>query len=227
MGRYVRTQEELKEYVLNNIIENHEGCWLWRLSCFPAGYGQQKHDNKNWTTHRLSYSLFVHEIKDSSIVRHRCGNRRCCNPMHLELGNNKDNYEDSVKHDTNAKWVFDQQGSKNTRALFSETDVYYIRDQFYSEQRSINELCVEFSCQRTVIHKIVSGKSYYCYQDVPVVDWKDLDKVTHFGFLTRKGYNLGRELAEKGYKIIQIQRELGIAEIQARKIFHKQYKEFE
>lgn len=225
MGRYVRTEEELKEYLLSNVIENHEGCWLWRLSCFARGYGQQKHANKNWTTHRLSYHLFVGEIPEEMIVRHRCGNRLCCNPLHLETGTNKDNYNDSVKHDTNAKWVFDQEGSKNPKALFTELEVYYIRSKFYSEQLSIKDLCDKFSCGRWAIDKVINGSNYSCYQEIPALDWKDLDKITHFGFLTRKGYRLGRELVEKGYKLIQIQRELGIVDSQARKIFHQRYKE--
>ena len=224
-GPNSRSIEELKIHLMENVIENHQGCWLWRKSCFESGYGQQKHDNKNWTTHRLSYFLFVGEIADESLVRHRCGNKRCCNPLHLELGNSKDNYEDSVKHGTNAKWVFDQNGSKNPLALFTESEVYFIRAEFYSEELNVVALSSYFNCGRGAIDKILSGKNYSCYQEVPVQDWKDFDKITHFGLLTRKGYRVGSELAEKGYKIIQIQRELGIADSQARRIFHNRFKE--
>lgn len=225
MGRYVRTQEELKKYVLSNVIENHEGCWLWRLSCYSHGYGQCRHNNKNWYSHRLFYTLFVGEIPEGLVVRHLCGNSLCNNPIHLMPGTPVENYADSVKHDTNAKWVFDQKGSKNKKALFTEEEVYFIRRQFSEELLDVKALAELLCCGRWVIEKVINGDNYSCYQKVPPFDWRDLDKILHFGYLTRKGYKLGRDLAERGYKIIQIQRELGIKDIQARKIFHQKYKE--
>jgi hypothetical protein len=37
-----------------------------------------------------------HQLAASSreVVRHRCNNRRCVNPDHLELGDRRDNWED-------------------------------------------------------------------------------------------------------------------------------------
>ena len=225
MGRYVRTQEELKEYVLSNIIENHDGCWLWRLSCYSSGYGQCRHNNKNWYSHRLFYTLFVGEIPEDLIIRHLCGNSLCNNPLHLKAGTPVENYDDSVKHGTNAKWVFDQDGSNNPAALFTEDQVYFIREMFRSEQMDVKTLSSLLKCGRWAVEKVINGDNYSCYTEIQPFDWRDLDKITHFGYLTRKGYKLGRELADKGYKIIQIQRELGIKDIQARKIFHQRYKE--
>lgn len=229
-GPNSRSIEELKIHLMENIIENHQGCWLWRKSYFHGkregkSYGQQKHDNKNWYTHRLFYTLFIEEIPEDLLVRHLCGNSMCNNPLHLAIGTHQENYDDSVKHDTNAKWVYNQEGSDNPLSLFTEEQVYYIRRKFYAEDMNIKALSSEFQCGRWAIEKVVNGDNYSCYQEFPAIDWRDLDKITHFKFLTRKGYKLGRELAEKGYKIIQIQRELGIVDSQARKIFHKRYKE--
>jgi hypothetical protein len=225
MGRYVRTQEELKEYILSNVIENHDGCWLWRLSCFAGGYGQCRHHNKNWHTHRLFYTMFVGSIPEGLLVRHLCGNSLCNNPLHLAVGTAMDNHLDSVKHGTDNMFQDKREGSDVHNALITESQVYFIRNEFREERMDVKGLSKLLGVGKWCIEKVINGDNYSCYQDVPPFDWRDLDKIDHFGYLTRKGYRLGRELAEKGYKIIQIQRELGIKDIQARKIFHKRYKE--
>jgi hypothetical protein len=226
-GPNSRSIEELKIHLMENVIENHQGCWLWRKSIFKQGdgYGQQKHDNKNWHTHRLFYTLFVGEVPDELVVRHLCGNSLCNNPLHLATGTHKENQADSVKHGTRDRWLFGQQGENNATALFTEDDVYFIRTEFREERLDVKALSKYFDCGRWAVEKVINGDNYSVHTDVLPFDWRDLDKITHFGFLTRKGYRLGRELAEKGYKIIQIQRELGIKDIQARKIFHQKYKE--
>lgn len=229
-GPNSRSIEELKIHLMENVIENHQGCWLWRKSYFHGkregtSYGQQKHDNKNWYTHRLFYTLFVEDIPEDLIVRHLCGNSMCNNPLHLTTGTLKDNQEDSRKHGTRDKFLIGQQGANNATALFTEEDVYFIRTEFREERLDVKALSEHFKCGRWAVEKVINGDNYSVHTDVLPFDWRDLDKVTHFGYLTRKGYKLGRELAEKGYKIIQIQRELGIKDIQARKIFHQKYKE--
>ncbi len=224
-GPNSRSIEELKIHLMENVIENHQGCWLWRKSYFNRGYGQQKHDNKNWHTHRLFYTLFVEEIPEGMLIRHLCGNSMCNNPLHLATGTHLDNHEDSVKHGTNAQWCYDVEGSTVHNSLLVEEQVYFIRNEFREESMDVKALSEYLGVGRWCVEKVINGDNYSCYQDVPPFDWRDLDKITHFGYLTRKGYKLGRELAEKGYKIIQIQRELGIKDIQARKIFHQKYKE--
>lgn len=49
---------------------------------------------RSYTAHRLSYLLHVGEIPNGQVVRHMCTNKGCCNPDHLTLGTQSDNYYD-------------------------------------------------------------------------------------------------------------------------------------
>lgn len=77
-----------------------EGCWEWKLSCGNHGYGQwwplprgcgDPTFDGNWLTHRLAWVLTHGEISGDLTVDHKCRNRRCCNPAHLQLLSNVDN----------------------------------------------------------------------------------------------------------------------------------------
>lgn len=74
-------------------------CWDWTLSVGSHGYGQwwprkgsgDPFMDRNWTVHRLAYTLAKGEIPSDMTVDHICHNRRCCNPQHLQLLTNLDN----------------------------------------------------------------------------------------------------------------------------------------
>ncbi len=71
-------------------------CWVWTGTIERSGYGQIGYHNKTWKVHRLSYSIFIDNIPDNLIVRHKCDNKKCFNPSHLELGTRKDNNLDTI-----------------------------------------------------------------------------------------------------------------------------------
>lgn len=62
----------------------YSGCWIWTGVLRPDGYACVRYDGTQWLTHRLFYSLFVSVIQDGFDVHHRCRNKICCNPTHLE-----------------------------------------------------------------------------------------------------------------------------------------------
>lgn len=62
-----------------------DGCWEWTGSIMlDTGYGQYRTDTANLYVHRVAYELYVGPIPDEHHVHHRCHNRRCFNPEHLE-----------------------------------------------------------------------------------------------------------------------------------------------
>ena len=81
--------------ILDNIIVNEEGCWVWKRSTNSAGYGQLTENKKYWLAHRYSYSCVNQDLKTTDVVRHICHNPKCCNPDHLVVGTHKDNWHDS------------------------------------------------------------------------------------------------------------------------------------
>lgn len=60
-------------------------CWVWTAGKTAAGYGLSYISRRERPyVHRLSYSLLVGTIPDGLQIDHRCRNRACCNPDHLE-----------------------------------------------------------------------------------------------------------------------------------------------
>lgn len=79
----------------NIIIDALTNCWNWQKSVTSEGYGQLTENRKYWTTHRYVYTKIYGNIPDGMVIRHLCHNKRCCNPEHLAMGTQRDNWFDS------------------------------------------------------------------------------------------------------------------------------------
>ena len=96
---YVNKQSGVR---LNNLTTD---CWVWEGTIDGNGYG---HLQTKWGTemgkfsHRISYMLFKGEIPEGRLIRHKCDNRKCVNPDHLEIGTKKDNNQDARERNPRA-----------------------------------------------------------------------------------------------------------------------------
>lgn len=76
-------------------VDTTTGCWLWTGKWNTGnGYGKIKWLRKNRVVHRVVYGLLV--CHDTSVnydihLDHKCRNRPCCNPTHLEPVTPKEN----------------------------------------------------------------------------------------------------------------------------------------
>ena len=216
-----RSKEEVKFDLLANVVENHEGCWLWQKSCFKGGYGQQSWEGKNWKAHRLSYYIFFGGNDDSLVIRHRCGNRRCCNPLHLEAGTHKENSQDTIIHGRSYFTELDQNGSNNIAANFTEQQVYDIRLAYKSGNFTLDQLAEQFGVNRKSVERTVSGVAYSCYQDIPPFDWYELDQIKFQKRLTRKGVAEVQKLLSLGKMPAEISKTLGVSRSSVNKVKFK------
>ena len=199
MGAPFKTNEQVIENIVNNTVENSEGCWLWTKSCFKGtNYGQQKWKGKNWHVHRLAYTLFKGDIPDGLVVRHRCGNQRCCNPLHLELGTHKDNSADTRVHGRCTFTNLDQDGSNNIGAKLTEDQVYEMRLLAMRAQHCFEDLGKLFGVSRKCAERTCNGIAYSCYTKVPPFDWRELDTLKFKKNLTNKGLELAEFCLKEG-----------------------------
>lgn len=77
-------------------ITRGNGCWTWKGSPSRSGYGQHWFRGKLWYSHRLAWTLTHGPIPHGMFVLHRCDNRLCARPEHLELGTHEKNTADAV-----------------------------------------------------------------------------------------------------------------------------------
>jgi hypothetical protein len=67
-----------------NYVVTETGCWEWIASKDLGGYGRLTYRHTRWPAHRLSYVLATGEDPGEKPVHHRCENKACINPQHLE-----------------------------------------------------------------------------------------------------------------------------------------------
>lgn len=82
------------------------GCMEWVAGTFTTGYGAFYVDGRPVKAHRFAYALWVGPLPAWTdhacpVVRHRCDNRLCVNPEHLEVGSPKDNVQDMNRRGRN------------------------------------------------------------------------------------------------------------------------------
>lgn len=61
------------------------GCWEWGGNKHAAGYGVLNIDGHRRLAHRASYRYFRGEIPEGLVIDHKCRNRACVNPWHMEV----------------------------------------------------------------------------------------------------------------------------------------------
>ncbi|CCE26131.1 g107 [Yersinia phage phiR1-37] len=107
--------------ILDNIKKDENGCWIWQRSLTGSGYGQIFAEGRNHSVHKYVFELINGKVPNKYVVRHKCHNRKCCNPDHLLSGTNKDNYHDSIEvfkkihKSKRLKWIINDVSYPNSR----------------------------------------------------------------------------------------------------------------
>ena len=87
-------QERIRQ---RSIVNPTTGCWRWSGASRGNGYGAVKVAGKVIDAHRLAWLAFRGAIPAGAMVLHKCDNRSCVNPAHLELGDSSKNRIDAVR----------------------------------------------------------------------------------------------------------------------------------
>lgn len=86
--------------ILSNLSSNE--CWEWQGS-LREEYGRISIGGESWLVHRLVFLLCYGNLPSGFDVLHKCDNPPCCNPDHLFLGNELDNYRDAKSKDRHTR----------------------------------------------------------------------------------------------------------------------------
>lgn len=82
--RQPRGIEEKVEWLMTNHEVLPNGCHLWIGGLRKDGYGRVKWKNSSTVAHRVVYETMNGLISSGTVIDHKCSNRYCVNPDHLE-----------------------------------------------------------------------------------------------------------------------------------------------
>lgn len=123
-------------------------CWNW-IAFTDNGYGQFWHKGSMRLSHRVSWEMVNGQIPDGLMIRHKCHNRRCVNPKHMELGTHQDNMNDMVKAKRQAK------GEHLPQTKLTQDNRDVIRHLYNNRSMTRNELGDFFNVSPQYIGRLV------------------------------------------------------------------------
>lgn len=95
-----RLQDKLKEVPAPPGSTIQSPCKTYEGATIRDGYGYIWADQKAVLAHRLAYEAEKGPIPPGQCIRHKCGNRACCNVDHMELGTQAENVYDCIAEGT-------------------------------------------------------------------------------------------------------------------------------
>lgn len=129
---------------------NHPG------GMFPSGYGAKWWLGATRKAHRVAYcqahGLLPGDI-EGTIIRHKCDNKACINPDHLEPGSHADNMRDMVERRRSAR------GTRNSKAKLTPEQVAEIRRLFVPQSTEYGSVALGrlYGVSNSTINRIVRG----------------------------------------------------------------------
>jgi len=155
-GPYQPIKERFEKYIY---MEPMSGCWLWLGGINGNGYGSFWNGNNphQQQAHCASWEIYKGHIPEGLYVCHHCDIRSCVNPIHLFLGTQKDNMQDSSK-----KGRIDH-GEKRPQAKLTENQVIQIRN----DNREHRFIAIDYGVAKSTIGLIKREKRWKYLKQTP------------------------------------------------------------
>ena len=83
--------------IKRGVVIDKNGCWIWQWRRFPNGSACIKANGRNHVASRIMFELRYGPIPAGKYLHHKCANKACCNPNHLELVSPSEHVERSPK----------------------------------------------------------------------------------------------------------------------------------
>ena len=130
--------------VMVDIGDSPESCWEWLGTVnSKTGYGKKTVHGKNILAHRWIYELLLGPIPRGLVINHKCRNRKCVNPHHLEITDQAGNCRDG-------------KGTKLTKDQVNEIQKSKLNKKWGDGAK----LAKKFNVSGALIHDIWNGRAW-------------------------------------------------------------------
>ncbi len=149
----------------NAIFDSHvrvvdgEGCWEW-TGGKVYGYGKWSDAHGvTWRAHRFSWERANGSpVPCGLVVMHKCDNRACVRPSHLEVGTQLENRQDAVRKGRTAR------GETSSSSWLTVDDIRAIRANHRRGRKSGDWttawVCQRYGLEKSAVRKIVAGTNW-------------------------------------------------------------------
>jgi hypothetical protein len=128
-----------------DFVIDSKGCFVCNSHVHDGkGYIKLEFKGKRIRAHRLVYEECFGEIPEGMIIRHKCDNPTCINPVHLETGTPKDNVNDMVRRG-------------RTASTLTEKQVLSIR---FDTRSTVEQLANYHNISVSSVRNIISGRRW-------------------------------------------------------------------
>lgn len=129
---------------LVSIPEDASDCWMWNGNINQrTGYGKKTWNGKHVLAHRWVFELLQGPIPEGLVINHKCSNRACVNPTHLEVTDQAGN----CRH------------GKGTKLNLA--DVIEIKRQKNNKKWGLGKkLAEQYGVSSALIHDIWNGRAW-------------------------------------------------------------------
>ena len=143
-----------KEIPIPHIVDA-SGCFVCQKNISKRGYSYfaDKADGRRIGAHRYIYELIYGRLLGPEMqVRHRCDNKACINPDHLQWGTNEDNQQDKMDRGRHSNAT----GEKHPLSKLTDALVRQLRKRRKSGE-SYRGLARELGLNKTTITDAING----------------------------------------------------------------------
>lgn len=159
--------DKVKHRFFKKISEADNGCWIWKASKNPQGYGKLFVDGRLRVATHVSLEISGRPLAKGKFALHKCDNTSCVNPDHLFQGDAKSNIEDAMAKGRAKPGSRDHMLKMQklaTRAFGDRVNTAKLTPNQVREIRgsriSLSKLACIYGVNKTTIGRVKSGKSW-------------------------------------------------------------------
>lgn len=153
--KFVADPESLAKVFWKRVLVGQPNeCWLWH-SNYKQGYGCVTHKGQTYRAHRVAYVLTFGEPEGMLVIGHKCDNKRCCNPSHLEAITHSQNCRDASTRNLIPRF----KGETNPCSVLTESQVLEIKERIRNGE-SLRSVGRRFGVSHTTARHAAIGKNW-------------------------------------------------------------------